>query len=67
MSLYPSTRFENPRSVQIDERRWDITITVVDDVGGVHRIRASADSYYTGNSGISVFEVDENGKDVATS
>lgn len=59
-------RFDAPRSVEIDSRRWHITFTITDRDGAVHRIRASADSYYTGNSGIAVFEVDENGKEVDT-
>lgn len=64
MSAWPVRRFELPRSVEIEERRWYVDIRVTDADGTVHRVRASADSYYTDNSGIAVFEVDENGDEV---
>jgi len=39
--------FVNPKSITINQRRWDITITVMDADGNPHEYIASADSFFT--------------------
>ena len=47
-----SNEFESPKSVRINVRRWDVTVTIIDGEGAEHIFIASADAAFTERNGI---------------
>ena len=44
-------KFENV-TVEIDQARWDVTITITTQTGEIKKFIASADSFFTEHNGI---------------